>query len=312
MHHAAIGHEAVISFDFDVIDRESDDDTGSRFDYDVGMGLRGICAHCGKAFGFFPSAPRSYCSRKCYLTSTESRRVKGVCTFCGKPFAVPASNARRYKRCSEACRRGKAIRRKCAACGKVFIAGAKRRSHCSEACRRPALMMRCAHCQREFRVVPAVAVTRRHCSFACYRRYQGPTSPESNMATCLDALGIAFEREVQIGTYSIDFMLDGGRTALEVDGSYWHSRTAVRDRRRDGKLAGMGITVIRVNGDEIQGLFRDAMVETVKRWLASHGKATADWQPPDWLPFPRRSPEPVIGGRGDAPAVAGSDRGHAA
>lgn len=80
------------------------------------------------------------------------------------------------------------------------------------------------------------------------------------------------EREVQVGRYRVDFMIeiDGGangyRIAVECDGRKWHERTedqGAHDRSRDRELLTRGVITIRFTGSEI---YRDAQACAADVW----------------------------------------------
>lgn len=83
------------------------------------------------------------------------------------------------------------------------------------------------------------------------------------------------EREVYVGRYRVDFMIeiDGGangyRIAVECDGRKWHERTedqGAHDRSRDRELLTKGVITIRFTGSEI---YRDAEACACDVWRCS-------------------------------------------
>lgn len=65
--------------------------------------------------------------------------------------------------------------------------------------------------------------------------------PERQVFDVLEASGIEFQHNAQIGKYFVDFLV--GRTAVEVDGERWHDDA--KDRLRDIEIEKVGITVKR-------------------------------------------------------------------
>ena len=72
-----------------------------------------------------------------------------------------------------------------------------------------------------------------------------PTSLERLMARALTELGVAYEREVQIGPYRADFSLTGTNIIIECDGEFWHRLRKSKDQRRDKYMAACGYSVYR-------------------------------------------------------------------
>ena len=64
-------------------------------------------------------------------------------------------------------------------------------------------------------------------------------------------LGTAFRRQVVIGgKYIVDFLAQGDRLIVEVDGAYHRGRTTA-DARRDRYLARLGYRVVRVDAEVV-------------------------------------------------------------
>ena len=262
----------------------------NRLDWVMGGHTHGLarigadCAECGGPFRTSASRPNRFCSRACYISNWSSR-VEKVCVTCGVRFSVPASNADRYQNCSARCRSAKTLHADCPRCGRRFLVDSRRRRrHCSESCRRPPSYIDCETCGKRRRVTPSEVGRRRHCSFACYRRGRSRTSPERNVADCLDRLGVAFAHEVRVGRYSVDFMLPG-RVALEVDGAYWHAKTASRDARRDMRLRAKGYVVVRIVADEFEGPMSDWMPRRLIERMAEAGHPIPGTQVTGLLPY---------------------------
>jgi very-short-patch-repair endonuclease len=85
-------------------------------------------------------------------------------------------------------------------------------------------------------------------------RYGSESGSESLVRQRLDALRIAYRRQVKIaGVGRVDFGLIGTRIVIEVDSWKHHGdRSAFeRDRRRDAELVARGFTVIRLTYQQI-------------------------------------------------------------
>jgi very-short-patch-repair endonuclease len=59
-------------------------------------------------------------------------------------------------------------------------------------------------------------------------------------------LGVAFRRQVLVGSFIVDFVAPSVKLIVEVDGGC-HARRCRADARRDEKLARMGYRVLRVD-----------------------------------------------------------------
>lgn len=195
---------------------------------------------------------RRFCSRSCYESSRKAKMVTKVCYTCGKEFTVKASIAHRYTVCNWECRCTSLGTYTCERCGEEFASSESRwkPKYCSETCYRPPHYINCRNCGDKFRVQPADE-DRQFCSFSCYRRFNGETLPERSVRRTLDAMGIEYIPEAQMGRYSVDFLLTEEKIALEVDGVYWHQNKA-RDRRKDKFLRNRGYHVCRVTDKEIE------------------------------------------------------------
>lgn len=80
---------------------------------------------------------------------------------------------------------------------------------------------------------------------------------EPRLAAAAITLGWSIKRQVRLGRYVLDFLVETGNAALcvELDGVAWHERSeedALRDRQRDRWLiSNFGIPTIRFLGREI-------------------------------------------------------------
>lgn len=94
-------------------------------------------------------------------------------------------------------------------------------------------------------------------------RLDNPTGAELTMMGALDAAGLVYEREFQIGRYFLDFAFVACQVGIEVDGVGWHSRTknATSDATRDAWLAEQGWRIFRYTtrqvGQDAAGCVQD-------------------------------------------------------
>jgi len=67
----------------------------------------------------------------------------------------------------------------------------------------------------------------------------------------LTVLGLAFETQVPVGRWVVDFMLTDSRTVIEVQGTYWHEKPAakIRDARKRAFLECLGYRMIELRTD---------------------------------------------------------------
>lgn len=215
------------------------------------------CKACSRRFADETKSQNArYCSDGC---RPRPRRVTRSCVKCGKP--TPGKGPRKY--CSEECG---LVTLKCGTCGDLFGVDFTRRAtarFCSEACRdrrhRSELVAcTCRECGEGFSVKEwqirqgRGSFCSRRCSMAG-RRFGGKPSKIASRATQLflaDCPVLAVP-EMRVGRWSIDLALPLINVAVELDGTYWHSRPEVveRDRRKDAWLLSHGWTVIRIPMD---------------------------------------------------------------
>jgi len=76
---------------------------------------------------------------------------------------------------------------------------------------------------------------------------QSPSEPERVLWRALRAsqLGAQFRRQVVVAGFIVDFFAPAARLVVEVDGTH-HARQRGADRRRDARLARLGIRVLRL------------------------------------------------------------------
>lgn len=211
--------------------------------------ITNTCQNCREEFHpKLGMKDQKYCQRSCYEAARASTYVTKRCPQCLKDFTVKAIYDDRYTVCSRACRLAETVYVDCKRCGKTFTGERSRpRSYCSEICRRPPLMTTCRNCKKTFRAVPTS--NRIFCAAYCYRAYNGETRTEEVVRLALDQLGVAYEQELKVGTYRLDFAVTKDKIDIEVDGVYWHD--PLEDRRRDNKLAHYGWRTIRITDKEI-------------------------------------------------------------
>jgi very-short-patch-repair endonuclease len=81
------------------------------------------------------------------------------------------------------------------------------------------------------------------------------TEPELKLWNELRAhrlMGLAFRRQMPIGSYIVDFACPSHRLIVEVDGAgHAHSGQIAHDQTRDAALRALGWTVLRVGNDEV-------------------------------------------------------------
>jgi very-short-patch-repair endonuclease len=130
----------------------------------------------------------------------------------------------------------------------------------------------CATCGKRFRVKPRNLPTAMYCSRKCQIQAKGNegTHPEWLIEQELFATGIDYERQVQIGPYIADFVVNVGKIGIiiEVLGDYWHinpkiyfeSKFASR-RDKAWKKERRRIHYLREKGYEIYGLWESDIVQ---------------------------------------------------
>lgn len=185
-----------------------------------------ICPGCGEIFLPYRTEIK-YCRRECYFASRV--RPRGMCLVCGATTTRSRGLPRRY--CSIGCRNRSA---EGISYTVAFHTGRKRPSITGERIR-AALIGR----------VPP----------------KRDTTPERMVRHILDGAGISYRHDVGIGgVCRPDFVVDGVRAAIFVDGDYWHANPAKfpfpinetqranlqRDVRHSNALAALGWRVVRV------------------------------------------------------------------
>jgi len=84
-------------------------------------------------------------------------------------------------------------------------------------------------------------------------RLDNPSGAELTMMAALDAAGLVYEREFQVGRYFFDFAFVACQVGIEVDGVGWHSRdkNTTSDAARDAWLAGQGWHIFRYTTHQV-------------------------------------------------------------
>jgi len=89
------------------------------------------------------------------------------------------------------------------------------------------------------------------------------TRTEAGLARALRARGLAFEQEVPIDAFTVDFLVDG-RLAVEVDGvSHLARGKAEAGAWRDRRLRSLGFEVLHVPAQDIAGGSADQWVDRI-------------------------------------------------
>lgn len=94
---------------------------------------------------------------------------------------------------------------------------------------------------------------------------KGPSYPERYFDEVLTSAGLTFEKEYQVGLYSLDFAFPDRMIDLEIHGSqhYMDARIVESDKRRRAYLEDLSWTVIEVNWSEYQKLKKNKKEEFV-------------------------------------------------
>jgi very-short-patch-repair endonuclease len=84
--------------------------------------------------------------------------------------------------------------------------------------------------------------------------YRGETSIEALIREELERRRIPYEQQVQVGRFSVDFLMCQAPVVIECDGEYWHrgSKAQARDEYKDRFLMGKGYQVFRFAEREIR------------------------------------------------------------
>ena len=85
-------------------------------------------------------------------------------------------------------------------------------------------------------------------------RANGGSLLENSVAYFLVSTGLDVRRNVRMGAWEADFFLPAFNVVLEVDGTYWHNLTEVRerDRAKDAYLSSQGMRVFRLQESDLK------------------------------------------------------------
>jgi very-short-patch-repair endonuclease len=102
----------------------------------------------------------------------------------------------------------------------------------------------------------------------------GPSYAEKYWAEILEGAGIAFQAEMRVGRFRLDFALTESRIDLEVDGAqhYFSEEAVMRDKDRDLFLESQGWKVIRIRWSEfkkLRGEIKDRFIEGILSQISS-------------------------------------------
>lgn len=81
---------------------------------------------------------------------------------------------------------------------------------------------------------------------------QAPSEPEARLWQALrtSQLGVSFRRQVVVAGCIVDFFAPAARHVVEVDGAH-HFQQRGGDRRRDQRLAALGLRVLRLDAQMV-------------------------------------------------------------
>ena len=172
------------------------------------------CVICGTLFKTGRHhGGRKTCSDKCnrhlHSQNTKQRdsRIELICKNCSTPFRVfPSRKNRLY--CSKAC------------------TIADQSNHQTGKRRFPtSVLTECGFCGKQIKKFKSRLTYKKHfCSNECRMQsdvFSSPSSIEDTLAEWLAMNGIAFDRQVPVWRFTVDFKV--GDCFLEVNGDYWHA-----------------------------------------------------------------------------------------
>lgn len=119
--------------------------------------------------------------------------------------------------------------------------------------------MNCKNCSSKFQIkLSAINPSGNFCGRQCSNTFNldifstrfasRPSSLEVILYDGLAAAGVEFESQRRIGPFVVDAYIPSSRTAIEVDGAYWHSlpENIERDARKNVAMQGYGIPLVRI------------------------------------------------------------------
>ena len=247
-----------------------------------------VCEQCGAPFEVAVTVTRRpgsgrFCSRRCRAQSQIGKpgptagmkfRVTHevrACEYCGALFRLELSRLKRHPEqgrfCTITCcnksragapspmkgkKRSEAFREKC----RVAVRPPPPPVSAETRAKRRAGLLGVKR-DDAFREAARRATVKRHAD-GVYSR-TADTAPERALATLLDRVGVAYERQVPIMWWVADFLVPRLALVVEADGDYWHvnpakypdgpknalqAATIRRDRKRDAALTTRGFTVL--------------------------------------------------------------------
>jgi very-short-patch-repair endonuclease len=115
----------------------------------------------------------------------------------------------------------------------------------------------------------------RFCGISCYMKSTAETTIEAAVRRWLEANGIAYIAQHNIGRYHVDFYIPDSGTVIEADGDYWHAipSVAAKDVRKEAWLIANGYEVVRLAEHEIRADV-DAVIR--RRWTRYAREAGID------------------------------------
>jgi very-short-patch-repair endonuclease len=93
-------------------------------------------------------------------------------------------------------------------------------------------------------------------------------------------MGVEYEQEVQLGRWSVDFLADGW-LAIEVDGTYWHTKDRRDMTPKYEAVRERGWTLLRLTVDGVTDETRIFVLREISRCLlGGRGLTASNTQPP--------------------------------
>lgn len=129
--------------------------------------------------------------------------------------------------------------------------------------------------------------------------YKERTKAELKMSEKLSSTGIAFDEQVVVGAYVVDFLLAEHFTVIEVDGAYHRTpEQREKDKTRTKYLNSRGLRVIRVKNSNVKKCKISKMLGLNKpKQLQTIPQPKAVWKPEPPKPEKIRNAETVSNSR---------------
>ena len=222
----------------------------------------------------------------------QSKVIEKICIECGTTFLQPLKLLAVCEQCKplrKARLRPRSVL-KCSHCNCSFEADRLNRKYCSRDCKYNAAKGRPSekrgkkfpHLQRaERRSCLCCGETfaarydfkgekherkQVYCSHRCYLKNRRVSKFEEKVAEYLSVKGIPLEGQFRVKRWCVDFRIVGTSLLVEADGSYWHSQTKERDRRKDSELSSLGFIVMRIDELEFYANPDSACEVIIRRW----------------------------------------------